>query len=126
MLVFDRPGEMALALAEMALYATHVAGTLLHVLWERPEDMDVGCEWLLVYVRSSRVDCAGPASEHVVTLPLWEEHFKGFLNLPALSALSALPKAERGTPQLWETVHFREFTPALLLHFLHYLPPYPT
>ena len=63
--------EMALALAEMALYATHVAGTLLHVLWERPEDMDVGCEWLLVYVRSSRVDCAGPASEHVVTLPLW-------------------------------------------------------
>ena len=41
----------------------------------------------------------------------------------ALSALSALPKAERGSVQLWETVHFREIIPALLLHFLHFLPP---
>ena len=42
--------------------------------------------------------------------------------MPALSALSALAKAEREDVQLWEAVHFWEITSALLLHFLHCLP----
>ena len=42
-----------------------------------------------------------------------------FLKIPALSALSALVKAEREDDQLWEAVHFLEIIRALLLHFLH-------
>ena len=45
------------------------------------------------------------------------------MKIPALSALSALAKAEREDVQLWEAVHFWEIISALHLPFPPFLPP---